>query len=75
MLANDKDVGDKKIHFNDVGIWVRDPDDYLMKYSEIDLDANKACDVYETPTLIKRFDSISELEDIEKDCCLSYSSF
>jgi hypothetical protein len=46
-----------------------------MKYSEIDLNANGVCDIYETPALIKRFDSIQELTDIEKECCLSYSSF
>jgi len=75
VLADHKDVGNKKIHFNEVGIWVRDPDDFLMKYSEIDLNANGVCDIYETPALIKRFDSIQELTDIEKECCLSYSSF
>jgi len=58
VLANQKDVGDKKIHFNENGIWVRDVNDYLMKYSEIDLDSNGKCDIYETPSLIKRFDSL-----------------
>jgi hypothetical protein len=48
VLPSTGDSADRKVHFDDYKIWIKNPNDALIKFSNIDVSARK-CAIESTP--------------------------
>lgn len=73
VLPGTKDQAERTIHFDDYKIWIKHPNDPLIKYKNIDSQARK-CTILKKPESLSELGAIPGLDDINPKCCWSYKS-
>lgn len=73
VLPGTKDQAERTIHFDDYKIWIKHPQDALIKYKGID-SAARVCTILAKPDALSELSGISGLEDINPKCCWSYKA-
>lgn len=73
VLTGTKDQAERTIHFDDYKIWIKHPNDPLIKFKNIDSQARK-CSILKKPETLGDLSSIAGLDDINPKCCWSYKS-
>lgn len=73
ILPNTGDQALRTIHFDDYKIWIKNPNDALIKFKNIDVSA-RLCTIDSTPKQISALKKIQGLDNIDYSCCWSYNS-